>query len=30
MNLSEDIGKDLEKDKNDIESGEFPAQENWF
>ena len=30
MNLSEDIVKALEKYKNDIESGTFPAQENWF
>jgi len=30
MNLSEDIVKALEKYKNDIESGIFPAQENWF
>jgi 3-methyl-2-oxobutanoate hydroxymethyltransferase len=30
MNLSEDIVKALENYKNDIESGTFPAQENWF
>jgi len=30
MNLSEDIVKALEKYKSDIESGTFPAQENWF
>ena len=30
MNLSEDIVKALEKYKNDIESGTFPAEENWF
>jgi len=30
MNLSEDIVKALENYKNDIESGIFPAQENWF
>jgi len=30
MNLSEDIVKALEKYKNDIELGIFPAQENWF
>ena len=30
MNLSEDIVKSLEKYKNDIGSGTFPAQENWF
>ena len=30
MNLSEDIVKALEKYKNDIELGVFPAQENWF
>jgi 3-methyl-2-oxobutanoate hydroxymethyltransferase len=30
MNLSEDIVKALENYKNDIESGGFPAQENWF
>ncbi len=30
MNLSEDIVKSLEKYKNDIKSGTFPAQENWF
>ena len=30
MNLSEDIVKSLEKYKADIESGTFPAQENWF
>ena len=30
MNLSEDIVNSLEKYKADIESGEFPAQENWF
>jgi 3-methyl-2-oxobutanoate hydroxymethyltransferase len=30
MNLSEDIVKALEKYKNDIELGTFPAEENWF
>lgn len=30
LNLSEDIVKALESYKNDIESGTFPAQENWF
>ena len=30
MNLSEDIVKALENYKKDIESGGFPAQENWF
>jgi 3-methyl-2-oxobutanoate hydroxymethyltransferase len=30
MNLSEDIVKALENYKNDIESGVFPSQENWF
>lgn len=30
MNLSEDIVKSLEKYKNDIESGTFPSNENWF
>jgi len=30
MNLSEDIVKALEKYKNDIELGVFPAEENWF
>ena len=30
MNLSEDIVKSLENYKNDIESGSFPSQENWF
>ena len=30
LNLSEDIVKALENYKNDIESGTFPAQENWF
>ncbi len=30
MNLSEDIVKSLEKYKNDIETGTFPAEENWF
>ncbi len=30
MNLSEDIVKALENYKNDIESGIFPAEENWF
>lgn len=30
MNLSEDIVKSLENYKNDIVSGTFPAQENWF
>lgn len=30
LNLSEDIVKALENYKNDIESGMFPAQENWF
>ena len=30
MNLSEDIVKSLENYKNDVESGTFPAEENWF
>ena len=30
LNLSEDIVKALETYKNDVESGIFPAQENWF
>ncbi len=30
MNLSEDIVKSVENYKNDIESGSFPAPENWF
>ena len=30
LNLSEDIVKALESYKNDVESGTFPAQENWF
>lgn len=30
MNLSEDIVKSLEDYKNDVESGTFPAEENWF
>ncbi|MCE2614705.1 MAG: 3-methyl-2-oxobutanoate hydroxymethyltransferase [Nitrosopumilus sp. (ex Thoosa mismalolli)] len=30
MNLSEDIVKSLENYKNDIVSGTFPAEENWF
>ncbi len=30
MNLSEDIVKSLENYKNDVESGMFPAEENWF
>jgi 3-methyl-2-oxobutanoate hydroxymethyltransferase len=30
LNLSEDIVKALENYKNDVESGIFPAQENWF
>lgn len=30
LNLSEDIVKALENYKNDVESGVFPAQENWF
>ncbi len=30
MNLSEDIVKSLENYKKDIESGTFPAEENWF
>ena len=30
LNLSEDIVKALENYKNDVESGTFPAQENWF
>jgi 3-methyl-2-oxobutanoate hydroxymethyltransferase len=30
MNLSEDIVKAVENYKNDIESGTFPSQENWF
>ena len=30
MNLSEDIVNSVENYKKDIESGTFPAQENWF
>ena len=30
MNLSEDIVKSLEDYKKDVESGTFPAEENWF
>ena len=30
MNLSEDIVKAVGNYKNDIESGTFPSQENWF
>jgi len=30
MNLSEDIVNSLENYKKDVESGTFPAQENWF
>ncbi|MCE9617525.1 MAG: 3-methyl-2-oxobutanoate hydroxymethyltransferase [Nitrosarchaeum sp.] len=30
LNLSEDVVKALENYKNDVESGMFPAQENWF
>ena len=30
MNLSEDIVKSLENYKNEVESGTFPAEENWF
>ena len=30
MNLSEDIVNSVENYKNDIKSGSFPAQENWF
>jgi len=30
MNLSEDIVKSLENYKKDVESGTFPAAENWF
>ena len=30
MNLSEDIVKSLENYKKDVESGVFPAEENWF
>jgi 3-methyl-2-oxobutanoate hydroxymethyltransferase len=30
LNLSEDIVKALESYKNDVESGTFPTQENWF
>ena len=30
MNLSEDIVKSLENYRNDVESGTFPAPENWF
>ena len=30
MNLSEDIVKSLENYKNDVSSGTFPAEENWF
>ena len=30
LNLSEDIVKAVENYKEDIESGVFPAQENWF
>ena len=30
MNLSDDIVKSLKNYKSDIETGSFPAQENWF
>jgi 3-methyl-2-oxobutanoate hydroxymethyltransferase len=30
MNLSEDIVKSLEDYKNDVVTGIFPAEENWF
>ncbi len=30
MNLSEDIVKSLENYRNDVVSGAFPAEENWF
>jgi len=30
MNLSEDIVKSLENYKKDVESGVFPAEQNWF
>ena len=30
MNLAEDIVKSLENYKQDVESGIFPAEENWF
>lgn len=30
MNLSEDIVKSLENYKNDVVSGTFPSEENWF
>ena len=30
MNLSEDIVRSLECYKNDVESGSFPSDENWF
>ena len=30
MNLSEDIVESIENYKKDIESGSFPAEENWF
>ena len=30
MNLSDDIVKSLKNYKNDVESGMFPAEENWF
>ena len=30
MNLSDDIVRSLECYKNDIESGSFPSEENWF
>lgn len=30
MNLSEDIVNSLENYKRDVESGTFPAEENWF
>ncbi|MBI5859395.1 MAG: 3-methyl-2-oxobutanoate hydroxymethyltransferase [Nitrosarchaeum sp.] len=30
LNLSEDIVKSLENYRNDVESGTFPTQENWF
>ena len=30
MNLAEDIVKSLENYKDDVESGIFPAEENWF
>ena len=30
MNLSNDIVNSLENFKKDVETGTFPAEENWF